>query len=86
MAVALVVAAGSGERLGASSPKAFVVLAGRPMLEWSLAALRAAGVDRIVIAVPPEPVHWEPDPDVIVVAGGAARSHSVRNALAAAPG
>lgn len=86
MAVALVVAAGSGERLGAPSPKAFVVLAGRPMLEWSLEALRAAGVQRIVIAVPPEPVHWEPDPDVIVVAGGAARSHSVRNALVAAPG
>ena len=36
MAVALLVAAGSGERLGADRPKAFVVLAGRPMLEWSL--------------------------------------------------
>jgi 2-C-methyl-D-erythritol 4-phosphate cytidylyltransferase len=86
MAVALVVAAGSGERLGAPSPKAFVVLAGRPMLEWSLEALRVAGVERIVVAVPPERIHWEPDPGVTVVAGGAARSHSVRNALAAAPG
>ena len=36
MAVALLVAAGSGERLGAGRPKAFVVVAGRPMLEWSL--------------------------------------------------
>jgi 2-C-methyl-D-erythritol 4-phosphate cytidylyltransferase len=86
MAVALVVAAGSGERLGAPSPKAFAVLAGRPMLEWSLEALRVAGVERIVVAVPPERIHWEPDPGVTVVAGGAARSHSVRNALAAAPG
>ena len=40
MAVALLVAAGRGERLGADRPKAFVVLAGRPMLEWS--ARRAA--------------------------------------------
>ena len=40
MAVALLVAAGRGERLGADRPKAFVVLAGRPMLEWSLDALR----------------------------------------------
>ena len=41
MAVALLVAAGRGERLGADGPKAFVVLAGRPMLDWSLDALRA---------------------------------------------
>ena len=45
-AVALLVAAGSGERLGASRPKAFVTLAGRPMLEWSVDALRAAGLSR----------------------------------------
>ena len=32
MAVALIVAAGSGERLGAGRPKALVELAGRPML------------------------------------------------------
>ncbi|HET8956242.1 MAG TPA: 2-C-methyl-D-erythritol 4-phosphate cytidylyltransferase, partial [Solirubrobacterales bacterium] len=36
-------AAGSGERLGAGGPKAFVELGGRPMLEWSLEAFRAAG-------------------------------------------
>ena len=55
MAVALLVAAGSGERLGAGRPKAFVVLAGRPMIEWSLDALRAAGIDEIVVAAPPGP-------------------------------
>ena len=54
MAVALLVAAGSGERLGAGRPKAFVVLAGRPMLEWSLEALRAAGIDDVVVAAPPD--------------------------------
>ena len=41
MAVALIVAAGRGERLGSGRPKALVALAGRPMLEWSVAALRA---------------------------------------------
>jgi 2-C-methyl-D-erythritol 4-phosphate cytidylyltransferase len=83
VAVALLVAAGSGERLGASRPKAFVVLAGRPMLEWSLDALRAVPeVDAIVVALPP----GEDAPEGTVGApGGATRSHSVRAALDAAP-
>jgi 2-C-methyl-D-erythritol 4-phosphate cytidylyltransferase len=80
LAVALLVAAGRGERLGASGPKAFVVLAGRPLLEWSLEALRAApSVTSVVVAVPPG-VEYPGG-----VAGGASRSESVRNALAAAP-
>jgi 2-C-methyl-D-erythritol 4-phosphate cytidylyltransferase len=94
MAVALLVAAGSGERLGAGRPKAFAVLAGRPMLEWSLDALRAAGIHDIVVALPPEGrgvVGAGPSAVVglgrgaIPVAGGATRSQSVRAALRAAP-
>jgi 2-C-methyl-D-erythritol 4-phosphate cytidylyltransferase len=81
MAVALLVAAGSGERLGAGRPKAFVVLAGRPMLEWSLDALRAAGIDEIVVAAPP----GHEVEGCVCVAGGVTRSESVRAALAAAP-
>ena len=82
MAVALLVAAGSGERLGADRPKAFVVLAGRPMLEWSVAALRAAGIEDIVVALPP----GEAAPAGCAgVEGGATRSESVRRALAVAP-
>jgi 2-C-methyl-D-erythritol 4-phosphate cytidylyltransferase len=49
------------------------------MLDWSLDALSAA-CTRTVVAVPPE--HEQP-PDRVV--GGASRSESVRNALAAAP-
>ena len=80
-AVALLVAAGSGERLGASRPKAFVMLAGRPMLEWSVAALRAAGLSEIVVALP----EGEAAPDGCAgVPGGATRSASVRAALEAA--
>jgi 2-C-methyl-D-erythritol 4-phosphate cytidylyltransferase len=79
LAVALLVAAGRGERLGTSGPKAFVTLGGRPMLEWSLEALQAApSVERVVIAVPPGLEH------PLGVPGGASRSESVRNALQAA--
>jgi 2-C-methyl-D-erythritol 4-phosphate cytidylyltransferase len=82
MAVALVVAAGRGERLGSAGPKTLVELAGRPMLHWSLAALRAVdAVSEIVVALPP----GVPVPDGCVgVVGGEVRSASVRAALAAA--
>lgn len=77
--VGIVAAGGSGERLGADRPKGLVVLAGRPMLEWSLEVL--AGVcDRVVVAVP---AGQERPPDRVI--GGRSRSESVRNALAAAP-
>jgi 2-C-methyl-D-erythritol 4-phosphate cytidylyltransferase len=53
LAVALIVAAGRGERLGADRPKALVALAGRPLLEWSLRALSAVStIERIVVALP----------------------------------
>ncbi len=81
--VALLVAAGSGERLGAAVPKAFVEVAGRPMLEWSLDALRAAGISEIVVALPSDGVA---PAGCVGVRGGATRSESVRAALAAAPG
>ena len=77
--VGIVPAAGAGERLGADVPKAFAVLGGRRMVEWSLDVLREA-CDRVVVAVPEERAH---PPDF--VAGGATRSESVRAALAAAP-
>jgi 2-C-methyl-D-erythritol 4-phosphate cytidylyltransferase len=53
-AVALLVAAGRGERLGSAGPKAFVRCAGRPMLEWSVEALGAVDdLEQIVVALPP---------------------------------
>jgi 2-C-methyl-D-erythritol 4-phosphate cytidylyltransferase len=84
-AVALIVAAGRGERLGSSAPKALVALSGRPMLDWSVAALRAAdGIGAIVVALPGDALDAAPA-GCVAVAGGAERSHSVRAALAAAP-
>ena len=81
MAVALIVAAGRGERLGAGRPKALIEVAGRPLLHWSVAALReVAAVEDIVVALP---AGVEAPPGTRGVTGGASRSESVRNALAA---
>jgi 2-C-methyl-D-erythritol 4-phosphate cytidylyltransferase len=50
---ALVLGAGRGERLGHAAPKAFVALAGRPLIAWSLETLaRCEEIDRIVPVVP----------------------------------
>jgi 2-C-methyl-D-erythritol 4-phosphate cytidylyltransferase len=77
--VGIVPAGGHGERLGADRPKAFVVCAGKPLLEWSLDVLEAV-CDRVVVALPEG---HEEGPDR--VPGGESRSASVRNALQAAP-
>ena len=85
MAVALIVAAGRGERLGRGNPptpKAFVALRGRPMLEWSVEVL-AQMCDQVVVALPPG-VHAPAG--TIGVVGGAERSLSVKAALAASSG
>ncbi len=81
MTVALLLAAGSGERLGAGRPKALVELAGRSLLDWSLDALRRTdGVAEIVVALP---TGVRAPADVVAVTGGPVRSDSVRRALAA---
>jgi 2-C-methyl-D-erythritol 4-phosphate cytidylyltransferase len=82
---AVIVAAGSGERLGAGAPKALVELGGRPMLDWSLAALAAVPrIERLVVVLPPHSDAAAALPDgVRAVAGGPSRSHSVRAGLAA---
>ncbi|MBA4023137.1 MAG: 2-C-methyl-D-erythritol 4-phosphate cytidylyltransferase [Gordonia sp.] len=86
--VALIPAAGRGERLGAGLPKAFVDLAGHSMLHHAVRGVQASGVvDALVLSVPIDLVEQVQSqfPEVIVVAGGAERSDSVRAALAAAP-
>ncbi|HMI82208.1 MAG TPA: 2-C-methyl-D-erythritol 4-phosphate cytidylyltransferase [Solirubrobacterales bacterium] len=77
-------AAGSGERLGAGGPKAFVPLAGRPMVEWSVEAFRGCeSVRSIVVAAPAGHVGDLAGHDLAVVPGGATRAQSVANALEA---
>ncbi|HEU4736357.1 MAG TPA: 2-C-methyl-D-erythritol 4-phosphate cytidylyltransferase [Solirubrobacterales bacterium] len=80
----MIAAAGSGQRLGAGGPKAFVPLAGRAMVEWSIDAFRSApSVRSIVVACPPGHVHELGGHDLGVVDGGASRAESVSNALEA---
>jgi 2-C-methyl-D-erythritol 4-phosphate cytidylyltransferase len=77
--VGIVPAGGSGERLGADRPKAFVVCAGRPLIEWSLDVLGSV-CDRVVVAAPDGY-----DDGADRVRGGESRSASVRNAVLTAP-
>jgi 2-C-methyl-D-erythritol 4-phosphate cytidylyltransferase len=85
--VAVIPAAGSGERLAAGRPKAFVALGGRTLLERTLAGLRDSGaVDSVVVAVPADRTDEAKlilGGDATVVAGGLSRTESVRRALTA---
>jgi len=91
---ALLVAAGTGERLGEERPKAFVGLGDLPLLAEPLRRLDGSDwIDAIVVAAP---AGWE-EPAILlaeelsaskvasVVTGGATRAESVRHALAEVP-
>src|SRR5664279_4235618 len=82
--VALVPAAGSGQRLGANVPKAFVTVGGRALLVHAVDRLLAAGVDRVVVAVPADHLSRAREllaDRAMVVIGGADRVASVSTAL-----
>lgn len=84
--VALVPAAGRGERLGMSTPKAFVELGGKTLLARAVDGLLESGcVDRVVVIVPAELIAAAVallPAGVEVVIGGAERTDSVRAGLA----
>jgi 2-C-methyl-D-erythritol 4-phosphate cytidylyltransferase len=87
--VAVVLAGGSGLRLGGAVPKQLQLLAGKTLLEHSVNAFElAAGVDEIVVVLPPEFVaegerRLQRTYDKIseVIAGGADRTDSTRCAI-----
>ena len=87
-----IVAAGSGSRLGAGLPKAFVPLRGRPLLAHAVDTVaRVPGLAALVVVAPLE--HADPagpawagvdlPPGAVVVVGGAERTDSVAAGLAA---
>ena len=91
---AVIVAAGSGDRLAADRPKAFARLGERPLLAESLERLdRSEWIDGIVVACPEG---WE-EPAILLaeelgaskvaqaVTGGASRAGSVRNGVDEVP-
>ncbi|MCL2783697.1 MAG: 2-C-methyl-D-erythritol 4-phosphate cytidylyltransferase, partial [Propionibacteriaceae bacterium] len=79
----IVVAAGSGERLGASRPKALIDLDGRPLWRWAVDALLAGGCGRLVVVAPPGSDNAIQLDGVLVVPGGATRQQSVAAGLTA---
>ena len=80
---AIIVAAGRGTRAGGDRPKQWQILAGRRVVDRTLAAFRVtAAIDRIVLVLHPEDTHrFEPCDDVQIVAGSDTRAQSVRNGL-----
>lgn len=90
-AAVVILAAGSGTRVGAATNKVLLPLAGRPVLAWSvLAALDVEGVDTVVVVGRAEDrsVLGEAigpllgDREVLLVDGGATRHASEHAALA----
>ena len=78
---AVVLAAGSGSRFG--SRKQHALLGGRRLVDRAV-ELCAAACEGVVLVLPPGTT-WDGRPVDAVVAGGATRAGSVRNALAAVP-
>lgn len=87
----VVPAAGRGARFGAKRPKQYIELAGRPLLEWTLARLAAAPcIAGLVVVLAPDDPHW---PSIRVpegmplrlATGGAERCDSVLAGLRALP-
>ena len=79
-------AAGIGRRFGAERPKQYAPLRGRTVIEWALAPfLRDARCAGAMVALAADDPYWREiaPAGVLSAPGGAERSHSVRNALAA---
>ncbi len=89
----IIVAAGTGNRFGGAVPKQFALLEGRPVLMHTIDAFKnfADSSDIILVLSATETGRWETmchefdykSPKVVT--GGATRTDSVRNALAAIP-
>jgi 2-C-methyl-D-erythritol 4-phosphate cytidylyltransferase len=90
--LAILVAAGRGERMGAGRPKAFLSIGGLPiLLRAALAFEAASSVDAIVVVVPFDQIHEAAEALRsitklhAVVAGGALRQDSVLAGMKGAP-
>jgi len=87
---AVIVAGGSGQRMGTQVPKQFLLLHGRPVLWYTLNVFLRAYEDLDIILVAPEEhmetaramIYATEEPHRIrMIGGGATRWHSVRNGL-----
>lgn len=80
---AIIVAAGRGTRAGGDQPKQWQILAGRPVIDWTVTAFQAVpDLDRIVVVLHPDDLpRYTPANGIEVTPGGATRAASVRNGL-----
>jgi 2-C-methyl-D-erythritol 4-phosphate cytidylyltransferase len=92
-AVAILVAAGRGERMGAKQPKAFLDLGGQPLLLRAALAFDDAPSVQLVVAVVPEDeleaarsFLGKLQTSIVVVPGGRRRQDSVLEGLKQVPG
>jgi 2-C-methyl-D-erythritol 4-phosphate cytidylyltransferase len=91
---AVIMAAGSGTRMGGEMPKQFLPLGGIPILRRTIERFtRACPDSRIVTVLPKDSIPWWKEYcsahfshcTQLLVEGGITRFHSVRNALAKIP-
>jgi len=83
---AIIVAAGTGSRLGSETPKQFIEIAGKPLVVHAIERFASApSVDNIIVVVSSENVTrlggMSVAKPVRIVTGGATRAESVRNGL-----
>lgn len=87
---AVIVAGGSGQRMGAEVPKQFLLLKGKPLLQYTLQSFLLAYNDmQIILVLPQEHIargeqivkQMNVEERVQIVTGGATRFHSVKNGL-----
>jgi len=93
--IAIIVAGGSGARFGGSIPKQYLLVAGRPLLSWTISRFEQAGsIDQIVIVAAEEyllhinnkivnPYNFRKV--LKIVPGGATRAESVWKGIEAVP-
>ncbi len=93
--VALIVAGCSGERFGGDAPKQFQLVAGRPLLAWTIARFeQAASIDQIVVVVAEDFLLYVNNQVVDpfgfakvtkIIPGGTTRGESVRRGIDSLP-
>jgi 2-C-methyl-D-erythritol 4-phosphate cytidylyltransferase len=88
MNTAVIVAAGSGQRFGPGTPKQFLEIKGRPVVEWSIRAFQLApSVDEIVLVLAADRLAFGEElraryPKIAhIVEGGDSRAQSVLRGL-----
>lgn len=89
-AAAVIVAGGSGRRMGGAVRKQYMEVGGAPvLLRAVMPFLDHPSIGRVVVVLPPEdvdaPPGWLAGLPVVLVAGGAERGDSVWNGLLATP-